>query len=342
MAVVPLQRRRAARHERPARRPLPAFAVDAAPLLHRDADGRDPEPDQQRRRRCAIGRDRYGGVAPLELRDGRHDHRRDGDPRLAAHRPQPRPDAGVRVHHVPRRQGPTRGEHADPALDGGDERHHGGVAQRVGDPAEQDLRPAGGEYRALPRRVAAPRRPPGSRPDDRTLVLRADRHVLQHHAGVRLPRGRHLHHRRRPERVDRDDRRVHDAPVAAVLPVGPAAQRAGRDPGRAGAVRPHLRIPRDGARDHRRARRHRTDAGVRARRGRPRPRLVPVSGRARTDRGRRGGRRGRGGGPGRADRHPAVRPVRHLVLRAARAAGRARRAVGLRQDDDHVPHPAAL
>ena len=46
---------------------------------------------------------------------------------------------------------------ADAALDGRDERDHRGVAQRVGDPAQQDLRAAGGLDRALPGRVAAPR-----------------------------------------------------------------------------------------------------------------------------------------------------------------------------------------
>ena len=54
-----------------------------------------------------------------------------------------------------------------------------------------------------------------------------------------------------------DDRRVHDAPEPAVLPARPAAQRPGRDPGLAGAVRPDLRVPRDGPRDRRRARRGR-------------------------------------------------------------------------------------
>ena len=40
-------------------------------------------------------------------------------------------------------------------------------------------------------------RSPGPRPDDRPLVLRADRDLLQHHAGVRLPAGRLADHRRR-------------------------------------------------------------------------------------------------------------------------------------------------
>ena len=49
------------------------------------------------------------------------------------------------------------GRDADAALDGRDERHHRGVAQRVGHPAEQDVRAAGSLDRALPSRVAAAR-----------------------------------------------------------------------------------------------------------------------------------------------------------------------------------------
>ena len=58
-------------------------------------------------------------------------------------------------------------------------------------------------------------------------------------------------------------RRVHHAPEPAVLPDGPAAQRPGRDPGVARAVRPDLRVPRPRSRDHRRA--GRGGAGARRR-----------------------------------------------------------------------------
>src|SRR3990170_1751322 len=61
----------------------------------------------------------------------------------------------------PTRKGQTPSQHPHPAVDGRDERDHRRVALGLGDPAEQDVRPAGGEHRALPRRVAAPRRPPG-------------------------------------------------------------------------------------------------------------------------------------------------------------------------------------
>ena len=94
---------------------------------------------------------------------------------------------------------------------------------------------------------------------------------------------------------DRRHRRVHDPPVAPLLPARPAAQRPGRDPGRARPVRPDLRVPRDGPRDRRRARCGRARRG---RRSRPRPvprRLVPLpdGGRAGA-KPRRGGRRAGG------------------------------------------------
>ena len=61
-----------------------------------------------------------------------------------------------------------------------------------------------------------------------------------------------------PERPDgRRHRRVHDAPEPPVLPARAAAQRPGRDPGVARAVRPDLRVPRPRPRDHRRAGRDR-------------------------------------------------------------------------------------
>ena len=64
-----------------------------------------------------------------------------------------------------------------------------------------------------------------------------------------------------PERADgRRHRRVHDAPEPAVLPARPAAQRPGRDPGLARAVRPDLRVPGPRSRDHGRARRGRAGA----------------------------------------------------------------------------------
>ena len=49
-------------------------------------------------------------------------------------------------------------------------------------------------------------------------------------------------------------RGLHDAPVAAVLPARPAAQRPGGGAGRAGAVRPHLRVPGHEAHDRGRPR----------------------------------------------------------------------------------------
>ena len=188
-----------------------------------------------------------------------------------------------------------------------------------------------------------------------------------------------------PNAPDRGRHRgVHDAPEPPVLPARPAAQRPGRDPGRAGAVRPHLRVPRPGPRDRGRARRRRRSSPrTSAARSRSasvsfrlpaRRRAGPRSIAAADARGRRGAastrnalehaaagrrRRGRRRRPGarrrRAARRPdrddadaprrrpvAVRARRHRLRGAAGRAGRARRAVGLGQDDDHVPRPAPV
>ena len=76
----------------------------------------------------------------------------------------------------------------------------------------------------------------------------------------------------------RRHRGLHDAPEPPLLPARPDAQRAGRSAGRAGLVRPHLRIPRHGARDHRtRPTRSRSAAPGRGARALP-PRLVRLSG----------------------------------------------------------------
>ena len=175
-----------------------------------------------------------------------------------------------------------------------------------------------------------------------------------------------------------DDRRVHDAPEPAVLPARPAAQRPGRDPGLARAVRPDLRVPRDGPRDRRRARRGRAATATTIR-GAVRFRDVsfhyPTGGRA-VDPAHDGGRdappcdlessagaRERGDAEsrrrarrsttppgsrstagGRTDDEPAP-PFgleRHRLRGAARRAGRAGRSVGRGQDDDDLPDPAPV
>ena len=75
-------------------------------------------------------------------------------------------------------------------LAGRGQRHHRGVALGLRHPAVEDVRPAARQHRAIRARVAAARRPADSPADDRALVLRHDRHLLQHRAGVRLPAGR--------------------------------------------------------------------------------------------------------------------------------------------------------
>ena len=61
--VLPQQRHRPERHAGPARRALRAPPADAAALLHRDADRRDPEPARERRRRRPGGRHRHRELA---------------------------------------------------------------------------------------------------------------------------------------------------------------------------------------------------------------------------------------------------------------------------------------
>ena len=110
---------------------------------------------------------------------------------------------------------------------------------------------------------------------------------------------------------DRRHRRVHDAPEPAVLPARPAAQRPGRDPGRAGAVRPDLRVPRDGPRDRRRARRGRRSTARRSAAASDSATSRSAT-RRRAGAGCRAPRRGRGGADdGRRARRPIVpRPIR--------------------------------
>ena len=58
--VLPQQPHRPAGHAGPARGAVPAPPVDAAAILHRDPDRRDPEPPGERRRRRPVGRHRHG------------------------------------------------------------------------------------------------------------------------------------------------------------------------------------------------------------------------------------------------------------------------------------------
>ena len=126
---------------------------------------------------------------------------------------------------------------------------------------------------------------------------------LQHHPGVRLLAGGDAGDERRPDRADgRPDRGLHDPPEPALLPARLAAQRPGRDPGLAGAVRPDLRVPRPRPGDPRRARCHGSRPGDGPRQGPPARGVVPLP-----ERGRPGGRgadrrRGRARGHGRLAR----------------------------------------
>ena len=90
------------------------------------------------------------------------------------------------------------------------------------------------------------------------------------HAGGGLLARRH---RLQQLDLDRDDRRLHHAAGAALLPGRLAARRRPRHPDLARALRPDLRVPRH-ARRHRRA--GEPGRGRRGRRRRLRPRLVPL------------------------------------------------------------------
>ena len=169
------------------------------------------------------------------------------------------------VPDLPRRQGPPRGRDRDAEVARRDDRDDRGDAQRQR--ASCCPRRSASRQTSIDRfrdHQRAARRAPDPPGDGRPLVLHDHRHDLLDHAGVRVLAGRHAGRQRRPDAPTAgDDRRLHDAPEPAVLPARPAAQRPGRDPGLAGAVRPDLRVPRDGPRDRRCAR---------CGRARPRPR----------------------------------------------------------------------
>ena len=168
---LPVQRRRPARHARPARRRLRAPAAAVAGVLHAHAHGRGAVADRQRHRRRAERRHHDGDVDHLQRDDGRRDHRRDVRARLAAGRrsrsPCCRSSSACRGGCGNRRRAlaaTRQGAMADIC------RARPGVAQRVRHPARQDDGPLRGARRALRGRVAQPRRPRGPLADGRPLV----------------------------------------------------------------------------------------------------------------------------------------------------------------------------
>ena len=117
-SVLPQQRHRPERHAGPAGGPLLASPAHAAALLHRDEDGRDPEPPRERRRRRPERRHRHRLVGHGQPRRGDQHGHRDADHRLAS-------DGAVTGHaavlHVPdlsRGQGPPRGQRRDAEIAG--------------------------------------------------------------------------------------------------------------------------------------------------------------------------------------------------------------------------------
>ena len=82
---VPQQRHRPERDAGPAQRALRPSPADAAAVLHRHPDGRDPEPARQRRRRRAGGRHGHRGVDHVQRRRRDLHDARDVPALLAAH-----------------------------------------------------------------------------------------------------------------------------------------------------------------------------------------------------------------------------------------------------------------
>ncbi len=133
-----------------------------------------------------------------------------------------------------------------------------GVAVGVGDHARQDDGPRRRPRRPVHRRVEGHRRRRGPLANGRTLDDGDDPVHVRGPAGADLlARGAEL---RRHVDLDRHRGRVHDASDPAAVPDPVAARRAGRHGGVAGAVRPHLRVPRPADR-HRRGRASRSSCG---------------------------------------------------------------------------------
>ncbi len=274
---LPQQRHRPERHAGPAWRAVRPPPGDAAPLLHGDAHGRDPEPARQRRRRRPGGRHRHRELDHQQPRHRDLDDGRDVHPRLAAGAPVPGPDADLPVPDLSRRQGPPRGLDRDAEVARRVDRDDRGDPERVGHPAVEDVRSAADVDRQVPKHQRAPCQAPDPPGDGRALVLHDHRHDLQHHAGVRVLAGRDAGRQRQPGRADGGhDRGLHHAPESTVLPARSAARDPGRDPGLAGAVRSDLRVPRDGPRDRRCARCGRDGRRHDAWQGPLQGRLVPL------------------------------------------------------------------
>ena len=300
-------------HARPAHVGLPAPAAAVARVLHAHPHGRRAEPDRQRHRRHRHRRHLDRDVGALERDDRDRDGRRDGAARLAPRRVRPDPAAPVRLADEARRRPAQEGDRRAAGVARRRLVDRAGVALGLGDPARQDDGPLRRPRRALLRRVAPPRRPRGAKPDDRPLDDGRDPDDVRGDAGARLLVRRLVAVARATRDRDRHARRLHDAPDAAVLPDRQPARRPARGAELAGAVRPHLRVPRPADR-HRRGH---ADARASARRRRLRPRLLPL-------------RRRRLDAEGR------------LVHRAGRHEDGARRRDRLGQDDVRLSRRAAL
>src|SRR5262249_33058362 len=170
-------------------------------------------------------------------------------PRLAADTPLARPAAILPLADVSRRQGAARNQQEHANLTGralGDGRGDTLGQRRA---AHQDIWASASGDRALRRRERAACGLADSPADGGPLVHDAHLHVLLHHAGSRLPVAWLSRLRPWPRvkpatdyRVGRYPGGIHHTAEPAVLPDWAAAERAGRDSGRAGAVRARLRV----------------------------------------------------------------------------------------------------
>ena len=251
---------------------------------------------------------------------------------MAADAPLADRRAAVRLPDLPRGADPAEAAQGDAGVARRDERADRGDAVRLGRAADEGVRALRRRGRALPPREPAPRRPPGAPADGRAHVLRARRHLLQLRAGARLPRlrARDLLRRRQADQRGHD-RRVHGAPDAALLPDRLHAPGVDRDPVLARAVRADLPVPRPAARDRRPAGRAAGSTSTRSTGGssfRDVWFAYESQAAAEVD----------------GDLGPPRRwALEHVDFEVEPGpARRARRAERRRQDDDHVPDPAAL
>ena len=297
------------------------------------------------------------------------DDDRDGPHRLAAHAALARDPAVLPVPHLPRGQGPPRGQQRDPEAPGRDERRHRGDALGVGDPAGQDVRGPGAVRGAVP--GAQPRASRGCRSARRwsgagssRSSARSSRSRRRSCTGWRARWRRPATRPRPPPATSSRSRRSRAGCSSRWASCSTSRWRSrGRSRCSTGSSSTWTWSPRS------RTRPTRSTPGARRRPGGVAfegvsfqlPGGAAVAGATARERRRRGTRRRAADAAGRGPRRsratpsarrdrrgvprPAARAVRaggRLVRGAPGRAGGARRPVGRRQDHDHLPDPAPV